>query len=156
MRNSYYVILGAVLSLGAMACSSDDLSNSEDSLNVVSGNQDENKSGEIVRVEESMKIYSDLMDSFQKRETREVSGNVYPDYYGGGYIDDDSFLTIWVKNGFNAPMTLSDNYSVIIKEGMYSYNELNNIMEVIDTFKEQSLPSSVSANIYMWVLNEKK
>lgn len=155
MKSFYYVILSTVLSLSVMACSSDDLSNSEDSVSVVSGNQDENESGEIVRVKESMKIYSDLMDSFQKEKTRGVSGNVYPDYYGGGYIDDDGFLTILVKSGFNAPMTLSDNHSVIIKEGMYSYNELNNIMEVIDTFKEQSLPSSISANIYMWILDEK-
>lgn len=29
-------------------------------------------------------------------------------------------------------------------------------MEIIDTFKEQPLLSSVSANIYMWALDEKK
>ena len=119
-------------------------------------NHDESKNEEVVKVEESMKIYSDLMDFFQKGRTRETDGDIYPDYYGGGYIDDNVFLNIWVKSGFDdVPRTLSETRSVIIKERMYSYNELNNIMEIIDTFKEQPLLSSVSANIYMWALDKK-
>lgn len=101
---------------------------------VVSDNQDRSENEEIVKVGESMKIYSDLMDSFKKGKTRGADEDIYPDYYGGGYIDDDGSLVIWVKGGFNIPTTLSEEHSVIIKEGLYSYNELNNIMEIIKAF----------------------
>lgn len=84
-------------------------------------NHDESKNEEVVKVEESMKIYSDLMDSFQIGRTHGTDGDIYPDYYGGGYIDDNVFLNIWVKSGFDVPRTLSETRSVIIKEGMYSY-----------------------------------
>lgn len=144
MKN-YLLLYFLMVSIAFGACTNDI---------VVSDNQDRSENEEIVKVGESMKIYSDLIDSFKKGKTRGTDEDIYPDYYGGGYIDDDGSLVIWVKEGFNIPTTLEE-HSVIIKEGLYSYNELNKIMEIINTFKGSSLPSSVSANIYMWVLDER-
>lgn len=108
-------------------------------------------------IEESMKTYSDLIDSFKKGETRLTNETIYPDYYGGAYIDDDGLLVIWVKDNFDIPIILSENSSIIIKKALYSYNELSKIMDTIDEFKEQShsLQNLISSNIYMWSLDEK-
>lgn len=109
------------------------------------------------KVENSIKTYSDLIDSFKNLGIGQTNETIYPDYYGGAYIDNNGVLIVWIKEGSDIPISLSKNSSIKIKKGIYSYNELNKIMDTINKFKEEhnSSLNLISSNIYMWFLDEK-
>lgn len=78
---------------------------------------------------------------------------VYPDYYGGAYINDDNKLVMLVKKEFASTRAASNLISqisdeVIVDECEYSYNELQEVVEEIATKIEQDF--SCASNIGMY------
>lgn len=88
--------------------------------------------------------YDELMSSFSCT----YSGNgekIYPDYYGGSYINDEGQLVVYVTNDVQRPTVLSDNSDVIYEPCAYSYNELLSVMETLNDYKF-SYPDDAIAN----------
>lgn len=81
----------------------------------------------------------------QTRNGSSVDVVVYPDYYGGAYINGDNELVVLVKEEF-ATMRAAGNFislisdEVIVNECKYSYNELQEVMEIIVDEIEQNPP----------------
>lgn len=120
MKNFYYVVLGAVLSLSMMACSSDDLSNSEDSVGVVN-----------VAYSDVNEAYDALLNAFSV-DTRGLSSS-YPEYYGGAYVEKNKLVLLTPSEFLG-----TDNYKKIlgntlyeVRECEYSYNDLVSIKDII-------------------------
>ena len=91
-------------------------------------------------------ILNNLGSSF-KAQTRSESSEpdfIYPDYYGGGYLDTDGNVVVLVKGDRSKYVsefqrrTLSSN--VVVKECLYSYNELVHFNELLtEKFMNESL-----------------
>ena len=78
---------------------------------------------------------------------------VYPDYYGGAYINDDNKLVMLVKEEFattraasNLTSQISDE--VIVDECEYSYNELQEVVEEISVKIEQDVSHASTIGMY--------
>lgn len=94
--------------------------------------------------ENAAAAYDELMASFAT--TYSNSGEkVYPDYYGGSYINDDGQLVVYVTDDTQRPAALSDNVNVIYEPCAYSYNELRSVMDILNDYKF-SHPDDAIAN----------
>lgn len=91
-------------------------------------------------------ILENLGNSFKAQTRSGISefGFTYPDYYGGGYLDVDGNVVVLVKGDKDKYVrefqqrTLSSN--VVVKECLYSYNELVQFNELItEKFMDESL-----------------
>lgn len=91
-------------------------------------------------------ILNNLGSSFKTQTRSGISEPdfIYPDYYGGGYLDVDGNVVVLVKGskdeyvGEFQRRTLSSN--VVVKECLYSYNELVQFNELITKkFMDESL-----------------
>lgn len=91
-------------------------------------------------------ILNNLGNSFKAKTRSGVSefGFIYPDYYGGGYLDIDGNVVVLVKGdkdkyvGEFQRRTLSSN--VVVKECLYSYNELVQFNELLtEKFMDEAL-----------------
>ena len=95
----------------------------------------------------SMEIYGSLDDSFISG-TRTGEGFIYPDYYGGSYIDDNGGLIILTTDSVESVVkdlrfrTKSSNFS--IKNCEYSLNELQSLNEELGkVFENQNIASEL-------------
>lgn len=95
----------------------------------------------------SMEIYGNLDDSFISG-TRTGEGFIYPDYYGGSYIDDNGGLIILTTDSVESVVkdlrfrTKSSNFS--IKNCEYSLNELQSLNEELGkVFENQNIASEL-------------
>ena len=78
---------------------------------------------------------------------------VYPDYYGGMYINDNQRLVVQIVNN-NVPALTNSSYqtynnimnddNVVIEYVNYSYNELNNINDSITEYFSNNISSDIS------------
>lgn len=93
--------------------------------------------------------YEKLMDSFEETETGEL---IYPDYYGGSYIDDDGGFVVCVvaTNDEEKKYTSKSIEETIhasdfkIKSVKYSYNELEEMMEFLNKYKQNTRDSEIA------------
>lgn len=93
--------------------------------------------------------YEKLMDSFEETETGEL---IYPDYYGGSYIDDDGGFVVCVvaTNAEEKKYTSKSIEETIhasdfkIKSVKYSYNELEEMMEFLNKYKQNTRDSEIA------------
>lgn len=90
------------------------------------------KANEAGVQEDAYAAYEELINSFPQSKT--TGKKLYPDYYGGSYINDEGKLVIYVTDNSAVPM-LFNNDNVIYEICNYSYNELTNIMNQINEFK---------------------
>lgn len=99
-----------------------------------------------VSVQENAAVtYERLISSFPS--TRSNSGEkLYPDYYGGSYINDNGQLVVYVTDETARPEVLSDNTDVIYKPCTYSYNELVSVMDDLNDYKFSNSDDSIANN----------
>lgn len=89
--------------------------------------------------------YQELMNAFENTRTWDD----YPDYYCGAYINDQKDFVVLVKEGTDEAeiSRLINDSDVIIKTADYSYNELKNLYDELNTkidFLEKNDPEMVS------------
>ena len=83
--------------------------------------------------ENAMAAYDELMTSFAT--TYSNSGEkIYPDYYGGSYINDAGQLVVYVTDNVQRPAVLSDNSDVVYEPCTYAYNELLSVMDTLNNY----------------------
>lgn len=100
---------------------------------VVSASAAENVVDDGVQ-ESAVAAYDELMASFAT--TYSNSGEkIYPDYYGGSYINDAGQLIVYVTDNVQRPAVLSDNANVVYEPCTYSYNELLSVMDTLNNYK---------------------
>lgn len=126
MRKFFYFIVVAVLGM-MTACSSDDL---------LTDNQSDVKNEDVRLNEKAISRYTNnLNNSFYSFTRNGESGPVYPDYYGGVYVDNNRNIIVLTKKGatfVRSDLTrrmATDSYT--LKECDYSYNELQALFEEI-------------------------
>lgn len=107
---------------------------------------DESKQQEEYPMLSAGEILDNLGSSFKAQTRSGVSDPdfIYPDYYGGGYLDVEGNVVVLVKGDANKYLkefqrrTLSSN--VVVNECQYSYNELVQFNELItEKFMDESL-----------------
>lgn len=102
-----------------------------------------------IKESDSSLQYEELMDSFEETETGEL---IYPDYYGGSYIDDDGGLVVcivaanaeekkYASKNIKEAINASD---FKIKNVKYSYNELEEMMEYLNRYKQNTRDSEIA------------
>lgn len=146
MKKLFYFMLVAVL--GVMtACSSDDFLTDNHS-DVINKN---------VKLDEKaiLKFTNNLNGSFYSLTRSNETEPIYPDYYGGLYVDDNrNIIVLSKKDDISVRSDLTKRMATdtyIVKECNYSYNQLQSIFEEIteiwlnpnnnDIFKSVSLVS---------------
>lgn len=105
--------------------------------------------------------YSRLLESFREDVSRSLDDRelLYPDYYGGSYIDDGK-LVVNVCNGDELVVgklrNMAQSDDVIIRPCKYSYNYLLDIMSKIREFCADNRSNPLALNIDSYSLNDKE
>lgn len=144
MKRSLF--LSATLLL-IVACTSEEISIDMDTVQAESENS--MNRNEMYRIAEEQSVaynhYQRIMELMgtQTRDGSSQSEIVYPNYYGGAYINDDNKLVMLVKKEFATTRAACDLMSqiddeVVITECEYSYSELQGAMEIIVDKIEQN------------------
>lgn len=100
--------------------------------------------------ENAYMAYEELMNSFTISE--ETGEKCYPEYYGGSYITDDDVLVIYTKDLDKITNVGINNDSIRYEKCEYSYNELLDIMEVLNEYKQQRPDDIISQNFNVFGL----
>ena len=99
--------------------------------------------------------YQKMLDSFLKTRSGDI---IYPEYYGGAYIDDEGDLIVYTKYPaiaeFNLANATSGSIDFEIKAAEYSYNELNDMMDLLNDFKEKNNNSKTARNFNTYWLSD--
>lgn len=99
-----------------------------------------------------------LLESFGMTRSHLLSDSEYPDFYGGGYINNDGKLVVYIKedifNGSNTITRAIEDDAIIYVKGNYSYKELKNILSSITSFIESNQESPIANNIKCYYLND--
>lgn len=124
--------------------------------NVETGLNVELESSDVSIQEEASKAYDELMNSFP--QSRSTGEKLYPDYYGGSYINDKGQLVVYVTDLNNVPLVASaqSEDSVIYMECEYSYNELNDVMNTLNEYKFENSDSEVANNFNRYALLDRE
>lgn len=97
---------------------------------------DEVENNECGIQEAACVAYEELMNSFPVVwSTGEM---IYPDNYGGAFITDDGKLIIYTTEEMSLPVALQSSETVVFEACEFSYNELNQIMNILNEFKLSS------------------
>lgn len=129
MRKIMYKVLIVASIFTMMACSDD--------LLVDNGNVDRSQ----ISTEEQLSaldIGKNLIESFKASPSRSSTDLVYPDYYAGTYIQEDGNLVVLIKGDHskyrNAIIQRAKSNNFILKEGLFSMNELLTTLDVLKVF----------------------
>lgn len=144
MKRSLF--LSATLLL-IVACTSEEISIDMDTVQAESENSMD--CNEMYRIAEEQSVaynhYQRIMELMgtQTRDGSSQNEIAYPNYYGGAYINDDNKLVLLVKKEFTTTRAASNFTSlisddIIVNECKYSYNELQEVMEIIVDKIEQN------------------
>lgn len=92
----------------------------------------------------ALKIYSNLETAFENYVTRSKEKYLYPDYYGGAFVDDKGDLVILVTDTSHQIkhnlMTYAKSPDISFEKCIYSFNELNELnKELSSYFSDQQL-----------------
>jgi streptogrisin B len=104
--------------------------------------------------------YDKLMDSFEKTETDEL---IYPDYYGGAYINDNGNLVVCAvaENAKEQKAALKSIQEDVgssdfeVKYVTYSYNALEEMMELLNEYKQNNPDSQITKNSFGHYLSDR-
>lgn len=142
MRKFYYSLLGTIISC-MVSCS--------DKLNETEGENDMNPVTTTIHDEnQSIMIYENIDDSFRGK-TRSIKDTIYPNYYGGSYIDDEGGLVSLSTDNVDCVVedlklrAKSSNFKV--EKCEYSLNELQSLNKKLGDFFE----NTSIANDLKWV-----
>lgn len=133
MKKNFFLMLmvGAIVFMAS--CSDDIMSFHQSDSDSQTKSSLMGEKNQVQAIELSQK----LNESFAISPTRALTP-IYPDFYGGMFINDDGILTILVvgdtieyKNNFTQRMQ-SNNY--ILQRCQYSYATLKNIMDQLNEF----------------------
>jgi streptogrisin B len=94
--------------------------------------------------EAACQAYDNLMSSFPM--SRETGKKLYPDYYGGSFINDEDKLVVYVTN-MDSVLTLGAvlaSNDVVYQICEYSYNELNTVMDELNAYKLENPEDHIS------------
>ena len=117
---------------------------------VVSASAAENVVDDGVQ-ESAVAAYDELMASFAT--TYSNSGEkIYPDYYGGSYINDAGQLIVYVTDNVQRPAVLSDNANVVYEPCTYSYNELLSVMDTLNNYKFSRSNDAIASNCLVFYI----
>ena len=112
-------------------------------------------SGFLENHDSSVIDYQKMLDSFLKTRSGDI---IYPEYYGGAYIDDEGDLIVYTKYPAIAEFSLtnatSGSIDFEIKIAEYSYNELNDMMDLLNDFKEKNSNSKTARNFNSYWLSD--
>lgn len=126
MKKLFYLLIVAVLGTMA-ACTSDDL---------LTDNQSDIKNKDVRLDEKTISKYTNNLNSSFFSLTRSGENEiVYPDYYGGVYVDyNRDIIVLITKDGSPVRSDLTRRMSsdmYVVKECDYSYNELQSLFDEI-------------------------
>lgn len=151
MRNHLLSIILMGICVAWTSCSSDD----DETFDSVSEKTEQKKTpiendAPADEQEDANVALENLLNSFEATRTRATGKYAYPDYYGGAYIDDNGKLVVYITKGFenntrSAVTRASGTDNVTFRTGNYSYRELNEVMDVIDS---KVFTNGIFANLY--------
>lgn len=95
--------------------------------------------------EDAVTAYEELMASFISPYL-DTDEKIYPDYYGGSYINDSGQLVVYVTDNAAMPAVLLDNSNVIYEPCTYSYNELLTVMDELNSYKFSRMKNVIASN----------
>jgi len=115
-------------------------------------NAAEDKNMDVSVQESAAAAYDELMNSFP--QSRATGEKIYPDYYGGSYINEKEQLIVYVTDLSFVPLVASadNNDTVIYQVCEYSYNELNDVMDTINEYKFANSDSYIADNFHSYAL----
>lgn len=93
---------------------------------------------EYVDQHQAVESFKNLMAGFEanKTNTKALDSTIYPDYYGGCYINENNDLVVYIVGdsiqSTSAIQTLSGDNRTITKVGRYSFNTLKEIMKTLE------------------------
>ena len=76
----------------------------------------ETETVDVAIQENASNAYDELMSSFPA--SRATGEKIYPDYYGGSYINNEGKLVVYIKEGFAVPELLSTDDDIVY-ENLY-------------------------------------
>lgn len=146
-------ILFFVLVLASMftiySCSSEDM---------IQENSTEQESTPLDKKAEAREAGKRLLESFGITRSHSLSDSEYPDYYGGGYINNDGKLVVYIKEDSysrsNAATRAIEDDAIIYVKGNYSYKELKGVLSSITSFIESTQESPIAKNIKCYYMND--
>ena len=101
--------------------------------------------------------YDALMQSFSAAPDQSP---VYPDYYGGSYINDAGILVILVTDEKAAANHLAglnlDGNTYTMQPCVYSYQELRAVLEQMNAYMREHSDSPIARNVVSFALNTEK
>lgn len=133
MKRIFYFGMVLLALVTISACSSDEILNEENS---VAQTALTSKQAELA----ALQVGNNLMNSFKENVSRSGSDQqiIYPDYYGGCYLDENHNLVVLVTGDANVykqdVMTRANSSDFVLKSCEYSYNELNDVMNELNQF----------------------
>lgn len=101
--------------------------------------------------ENAVAAYDEMLDSFGRTysDTEEI---VYPDSYGGAYINESGKLVVYLTDDSARPAALSGYDDVIYQLCDYSYNDLLSVMDELNQYKFSRANEEVSQNFNEFAL----
>lgn len=141
-----FLLLVILLSSGfaITSCSSDDIISGESPEQVVNSISD--------RKTQARDAGTRLLESFGKTRGSSLNDYNYPDYYGGGYINKEGKLVIFIKGELSSiqetvSRTVANDDVVEYAQAVYSYKELKNTLANIASFIENNREDLTAENI---------
>lgn len=101
-----------------------------------------------------------LLEFFGISKTRSLNDSEYPDYYGGGFINEQGKLVVFLKGELDTIKSILTNAigenDIIYKKGNYSYTELKDVLRKISSFIDYNKESLIADNIKYYYLDDFK
>lgn len=146
MKKIYYLIgLLVLIPMGLVSCS-------EDEVLTETGTQSE-PALQVNTEEKALETHSKLIEGFKQSATRGET-SIYPDYYGGCFINDQKQLVVLTKNegGQAQMMSMAANAgNLVFKPCEYSYNYLNQVMDELNDYQIKN-DNDISNNFLCYYL----
>lgn len=103
-------------------------------------------------------LVENFRNSFKSATTRSNDGINYPSYFGGLYATNENVLTILVtedpSNYKNDFIQRCQGDNIEIKQCDYSYSDLFNVMNILDTYKTNNVEQAQDLKFYGYYLTE--
>lgn len=148
MKRFYYLIsLLVLIPMGLVSCS-------EDEVLTETGTQSE-PALQVNTEEKALETHAKLVEGFKQSATRGET-SIYPDYYGGCFINGQKQLVVLTKNegGQAQMMSMAANAgNLVFKPCEYSYNYLNQVMDELNDYQIKN-DNDISNNFSYYYLHD--
>lgn len=147
MKRIYCLIgLLVLIPMGLVSCSEDEV--------LTEVNTQSEPALQVNTEEKALETCSKLMEAFKKAATRGAN-SIYPDYYGGCFINDQKELVVLTteENGEMQIMSLVNADNIVFKSCKYSYNYLKQVIAELNNY-QQNNDNDISNNFLVYYLSE--